>query len=514
MTHFTIDPEFKAIVPPLRSEERAHLEASLAAEGCRDPLVVWRGRNVLLDGHNRYEICTSLGIPFRTTEIDLPDREAAADWIDANQLGRRNLTPDQYSLLRGRRYNRAKKTGFKGNQYTNVRGPGQNDSHRTAECLAEQYGVSEPTIKRDGVFAEAVETIKASVDPEVEAKITGSGGPPKSAVVEAAKVVKKAAKVKAEADRAPLLDGKGARNAAEVWEKAPATAMAILSGGLGTVAQAKREIARTEKRAALEVKAAAVAASVVSPMWEVIVSDCIKTMRDLEPGSVRLIFADPPYNIGIDYGDHHDDAMDPEDYVAWTEVWVSAAVRLLTPDGSLWFLINSEWADVVGGILREAGLHRRSWITWYESFGVNVANNFNRCSRHLFYTVKDPRNFVFNRDAVTRPSDRQLKYDDKRADPGGKTWDDVWGINPPIPRLTGTSAERIPDFPTQLPLALLLPIVGCASEPGDLVLDPFSGSGTTGAAAIRLGRRFIGIEQSATFACLSRLRLVAERNDS
>jgi site-specific DNA-methyltransferase (adenine-specific) len=107
----------------------------------------------------------------------------------------------------------------------------------------------------------------------------------------------------------------------------------------------------------------------------------------------------------------------------------------------------------------------------------------------------------------TRPSDRQTKYADKRADPAGKLWDNVWGINPPIPRLTGTCDERIPEFPTQLPLALLEPIVLCASEPGDLIVDPFSGSGTTGAAAIRHGRRYIGIEQSAKFADLARMRL-------
>jgi site-specific DNA-methyltransferase (adenine-specific) len=125
----------------------------------------------------------------------------------------------------------------------------------------------------------------------------------------------------------------------------------------------------------------------------------------------------------------------------------------------------------------------------------------------------DARRFVFNRDAVTRPSDRQAKYADKRANPRGKLWDDVWGINPPIPRLTGTCNERIPGFPTQLPLRLLEPIVLCASEPGDLVVDPFCGSGTTGVAAIENKRRFIGIEKSDKFARLARLRLRGVSNE-
>ena len=94
-----------------------------------------------------------------------------------------------------------------------------------------------------------------------------------------------------------------------------------------------------------------------------------------------------------------------------------------------------------------------------------------------------------------------------QANPGGKLWDNVWGIEPAIPRLTGTCNERIPDFPTQLPLALVTPIVLCASDPGDLVVDPFSGSGTTGVAAICNGRRYVGIEKSEKFTELARLRL-------
>ena len=102
-----IDTEFRSLIPPLSSDEKAQLESNLIAEGCRDALVTWSG--ILLDGHNRLEICKRLNIPYGTSEIELPDRDAAADWIDKNQLGRRNLTPDQMSLLRGRRYNRAKR---------------------------------------------------------------------------------------------------------------------------------------------------------------------------------------------------------------------------------------------------------------------------------------------------------------------------------------------------------------------------------------------------------------------
>jgi site-specific DNA-methyltransferase (adenine-specific) len=167
-------------------------------------------------------------------------------------------------------------------------------------------------------------------------------------------------------------------------------------------------------------------------------------------------------------------------------------------------MVPDECALEIGAILKhQMKLHLRSWIKWYETFGVNRARNFNKTSRHIFCCVKDEKRFVFNEDAVKRPSDRLEKYADKRANPAGKTWDDVWQI----PRLTGTCRERIPTVPTQLPLAILRPIVGCASDPGDLVLDPFCGSGTTGVACIETGRKFIGIEKSESFSKLARQRL-------
>jgi N6-adenosine-specific RNA methylase IME4 len=146
-----IDPEFQSMIMPLSDAELQQLEENLKADGCRDPLVVWNG--LLIDGHNRHEICERLGIEYRVVVIDLPGREAACDWIDANQLGRRNLTADAFKLYLGRRYNRAKKqNGERGKEKL-----AQNDPASTAEVLAKQHGVSPATVKRDAKFAEEVE---------------------------------------------------------------------------------------------------------------------------------------------------------------------------------------------------------------------------------------------------------------------------------------------------------------------------------------------------------------------
>jgi len=146
-----LDSEFQSLIPPITPEEKLLLEQSIIAEGCRDALVVWQEKNILLDGHNRLEICNRRGISFQTAEISLADREEAADWIDRNQLGRRNLTPDQMSILRGRRYNRAKQN--LGGQIPGSRVDQNEPPISTADRLAKEHGVSPATIKRDGKIA-------------------------------------------------------------------------------------------------------------------------------------------------------------------------------------------------------------------------------------------------------------------------------------------------------------------------------------------------------------------------
>lgn len=97
MEGFKIDKEFQELIPALQPNELRELEASLKAEGCREPLMVWRG--ILIDGHNRYSICRKENISFKTREVDLPSRDHALLWIETNQLARRNLTDDQRTTI-------------------------------------------------------------------------------------------------------------------------------------------------------------------------------------------------------------------------------------------------------------------------------------------------------------------------------------------------------------------------------------------------------------------------------
>ena len=183
-----IDPEFKSLIPPLGASEREQLESNLLAEGCRDPLVVWKGHNILLDGHNRYALCQKHGIDFKIVEKVLPDRDAARDWLIRNQLGRRNLTPEAVSYFRGMLYEavKAKVTNPSGkNQHSEVKHQEvkhQNDVQPktpTSELLAGELKVGKATIERDARFARDVNTITEVVGDDIRPAILKRSTPKK-----------------------------------------------------------------------------------------------------------------------------------------------------------------------------------------------------------------------------------------------------------------------------------------------------------------------------------------------
>jgi hypothetical protein len=165
VTGIKIDREFQNLIPALSTEEREQLEANIVEHGgARDPLVVWQrddAADILLDGHNRYEICERLGLPYELEHLEFDTRDEAADWIDRNQLGRRNLSKQDYKLLLGRRYNRAKKAndGSRGNQHTEA--PAKVS---TAAKIAKQHGVSEKTVRNAGKFQEAASRLGIEKD--------------------------------------------------------------------------------------------------------------------------------------------------------------------------------------------------------------------------------------------------------------------------------------------------------------------------------------------------------------
>ena len=194
--HLTIDSEFASKIPPLREEELKQLEENILADGVViNPLIVWDG--VIVDGHNRYRILQKHPeIQFTTYEKQFPDRYAAIAWICKNQLGRRNLTPQQFKYLVGQRYEAEKQSKgieFQGNQYTSQdrSGLGQNDPdqklHGTRSRIAKETQTSDSYVRRAAHFAKGVDAAEET-EPGIKQEIlTGNIKPTEKAVAAIAK---------------------------------------------------------------------------------------------------------------------------------------------------------------------------------------------------------------------------------------------------------------------------------------------------------------------------------------
>jgi site-specific DNA-methyltransferase (adenine-specific) len=262
---------------------------------------------------------------------------------------------------------------------------------------------------------------------------------------------------------------------------------------------------------------------------QIIQGDSIKILSDGPEGWVDLVFADPPFNIGYLYHGYNDERND-EDYLNFSRDWIKAVHRALKPTGSFYLAIGDEYAaDLCVIAKREAGFYLRNWIIWHYTFGQQPKNKFARSHTHILCFTKDLKEFTFNADAVRVPSARQTTYGDRRANPKGKLPDDVWYLDPgtfilrppeaPEPlfssicdtwnvsRVCGTFKEREGWHGCQMPIGVLNRIILASSNPDEIVLDPFNGSGTTVVAAALLGRRYVGIDQSAEYVDFARKRL-------
>jgi len=242
-------------------------------------------------------------------------------------------------------------------------------------------------------------------------------------------------------------------------------------------------------------------ANAVAPVDKIITGDCVEWLEGKGPFA-DLIFADPPFNIGYKY-DLYRDRKKYDDYYAWTEKWMAACKAVLKPTGSFWVAIGDDYAAEVRLIGRRLDLNLRNWVIWHYTFGQNTQKKFARSHTHLFYWTADQRTFTFNDSAVRIPSARQTTYADRRANPAGKLPDDVWSFS----RVCGTFYERARWHPCQMPEKVLERIIRVCSNAGDMVLDPFSGSGTTCVVAAKLGRGYLGIELSEEYAAQSRMRI-------
>ena len=250
------------------------------------------------------------------------------------------------------------------------------------------------------------------------------------------------------------------------------------------------------------------------PIDTILVGDCIDHMNALPAGSVDLIFADPPYNLQLEQGltrpdqskvDAVDDDWDKFDsfahYDQFTRAWLKAARRLLKPDGAIWVIGSYHNIFRVGTALQDLDFWMLNDVIWRK---VNPMPNFRgtrftNAHETLIWASRSQKSRVtFNYEAMKLANDdTQMRSD--------------WLF----PICTG--AERLKDeddgkvHPTQKPEALLFRILNATTKPGDIVLDPFFGTGTTGAVARKLGRHFIGIEREESYVSAALQRIASIR---
>ncbi len=234
------------------------------------------------------------------------------------------------------------------------------------------------------------------------------------------------------------------------------------------------------------------------------VGDCreiLPRLDDVRRSQVDLVFADPPFNWNRAY-DKWDDAMPREDYLDFTRTWLDLCVGALKPQGSMWVNIPDDTAAEIVMHLKSRGMTMVNWCIWHYRFGQNTTGRFISSKVHALYFAKDPLRRTFNASEVLEVSDRRSIYFDPRTEnksdgmPAGMRLPmDVW-YGPFWGRIQGNNKERRPNHDNQLPEVYLERVILGTSNPGDLVLDPFFGSGTTGVVARQWGRRFIGTEYS------------------
>jgi modification methylase len=245
-----------------------------------------------------------------------------------------------------------------------------------------------------------------------------------------------------------------------------------------------------------------------------LIGDCVALMRALPAGSVDMVFADPPYNLQLKGALHRpdnskvdavDDAWDQigdfAAYDSFTRAWLAEARRVLKPDGTIWVIGSYHNVFRLGASLQDLGFWVLNDVVWRKANPMPNfrGRRFTNAHETMIWAARDQKSrYTFNYASMKALNDDiQMRSD--------------WFI----PLCTGS--ERIKDaegrkaHPTQKPEALLHRVIVASTKPDDVILDPFFGSGTTGAVARRLGRRFIGLERDPAYADVARKRIAAVR---
>ena len=229
---------------------------------------------------------------------------------------------------------------------------------------------------------------------------------------------------------------------------------------------------------------------------KLIKGDAIKALKALPDKSVDLIFVDPPYNIGKNFNGYKDKWDSDEKYLEWCYEWIDLCIKKLNDNGSMYLMGATQFIPFFDLFLRQK-MQILARIVWhYDSSGVQAKNYYGSLYEPIIFAVKNKNNYVFNANEIlveAKTGAKRKLIDYRKKIPtiynSVKVPGNVWYI----PRVR----FRMPEYeehPSQKPETLLTRIILASSNPGDVILDPFSGTFTTSAVAMKLNRKSIGIE--------------------
>lgn len=477
MQQLVIDPKFHALIPPLTAEERAALEASLLAEGCRDALVVWNG--IILDGHNRYEICQAHGLPFETVARDFETRDAAKLWIIDNQLARRNLPPyERARLALIRKPLVARQAKEQQGERTDIFQNSGKSPIRTDKELAAAAGVSHDTIHK-------VETVEKDAPEPVKAAARAG-----DISTNRAYEITRALQDLPEADRARAAeicidhdekartlvrlhksmrhpDSNGTYeellrtggfhygDELEKWCDFAESDMSNIERALKSLAEHHRRIAQQAKMAALVEQAERAGQPV-----RLYACDISDLTGHIERETVDYIITDPPYG--------------KEDLPLYGELG-RLSTHALKPGGSLLVMTGQSYLP---GVIELLSLHiQYHWMLSYLTPGGQSAQLWERKVNTFWKPVLWFVKGKYSGQWVGDVARSNTNDNDKRF----HEW--------------GQSESGMADLMRRF------------LRPGDVVLDPFLGGGTTGVVALQMQCVFIGADKDAAKVTLSQGRI-------